>query len=103
MIAAIENVTSMKFKKKLVIAGDMLELGESSIKEHKKIIDLLKEEELEAFLVGKIFNTINQDIFKTFLNVDELKLFLSEKTFDNTLILIKGSRGIKLENALDSL
>jgi UDP-N-acetylmuramoyl-tripeptide--D-alanyl-D-alanine ligase len=91
-------------REKIVILGDMLELGEYSEAEHLKIIGLLKEYRLKnAFLVGEAFSRIKDKEYKYFLNVDELIDFIESHRPENKLILLKGSRGTRLEKVLPML
>lgn len=89
----------------VLILGDMFELGDSSEEEHRKIIELLKLIGFkEVFLVGEDFYKIqNKSSFKTFEKTEDLKNYLFENKLINKNILIKGSRGMKLENLLDIL
>lgn len=102
MKAAIENFYEMKGSNKILILGDMLELGEHSNEEHKKIITLLQEKGFEnSMLIGKEFSrTGNKNTYK---NTEEVMKKLSQYPIANSLILIKGSRGIKLETLLNVL
>lgn len=103
MDAALKNLNRTKANNKFAVLGDMLELGNESEQEHKAIIDLLATLNINAILVGKEFSKINQSKFKTFATAEEAKTFLKNEKISNTLILIKGSRGIKLENVLESI
>jgi len=102
MKAAIENFASLNVENKCLILGDMLELGEDSVNEHKEIINLLQTKNLnDYYLVGPIFKGIS--IENSFSNSDEAKDYLQTIHLANKLILIKGSRGIKLEKIVDLL
>jgi len=99
MKAAIENFANYPAQKKLLLLGDMFELGEYSAEEHKKIIDLLKEKKLDdVILVGEEFFKIEESEFKKFKTTDECKQFLEQHRVRETAVLIKGSRGMKMEN-----
>lgn len=104
MVVAIENIGKLKAEQKVLILGDMFELGEDSDAEHKSII-----EKAESFgfskniFVGKEFFK-NQNSQGTFLqNTEELKVYLQHNPIQNALILLKGSRGMKLEQVIDYL
>jgi UDP-N-acetylmuramoyl-tripeptide--D-alanyl-D-alanine ligase len=102
MRAAIENFAQLQLQNKYLVLGDMLELGEESLIEHQAIIDLLHEKKLtNYFLVGPIFNSITSH--QSFNNSSEARLFLKSLDLKDKTILIKGSRGIKLETILESL
>lgn len=103
MHAAILNFADMHVPSKLVVLGDMLELGEQAAMEHQKIIDLLVEKELkEVFLVGEYFCQTHHP-FASYTNIAELITALTDKKIENRYILIKGSRGIGLEKLIDHL
>jgi UDP-N-acetylmuramoyl-tripeptide--D-alanyl-D-alanine ligase len=102
MKAAIENFAAMDVPNKLLILGDMLELGEESAREHQFIIDLLKEKNIEGYiLIGPLFSALSPD--RTFASSQEAARYLAEHPVEEKTILIKGSRGIKLETVLDCL
>ncbi|MDR3653877.1 MAG: UDP-N-acetylmuramoyl-tripeptide--D-alanyl-D-alanine ligase [Paludibacter sp.] len=103
MSAAIINFSHIRASKKTLILGDMLELGEQSNAEHQNIINLIKQYRFDnVFLVGKDFgNTRNS--YLCFKDVDELNDYLQKKLLKDHYILIKGSRGVKLEKVLASL
>jgi UDP-N-acetylmuramoyl-tripeptide--D-alanyl-D-alanine ligase len=105
MNAAIENFAQMDQPQKLVILGDMLELGEESEKEHKQIIELLKQKNiLKAILVGPHFIKAANSPYTTLFNTSEEALnYLKQFPVSNTTILVKGSRGIKLEKLVEAL
>ena len=102
--AAIMNFSTMHAENKLVVLGDMLELGTRSADEHQHIINLLKEKGFSSvFLVGEIFKNTDNHAFRVFSDVNELSALLSENCPVNHTILIKGSRGIKLEEIVSLL
>ncbi len=103
MKVAIENFAKMEGENKLLIIGDMFELGEYAAEEHKKIVDLINEKKLSnVFLIGQEFSKTNSG-FKTFLNTQECLVNLKSEPQKNKLILIKGSRGMKLEILKEAL
>ncbi len=104
MTAALENFAEMPSENKIVICGDMLELGNFTEKEHSEIIDVLTNCNFQSvFLVGEFFSSINNENYKSYKNVNELSDFLRKNPINNAIILIKGSRGIKLEGVVDVL
>lgn len=86
-----------------LILGDMLELGTYSQQEHKNILDLIKNyPSVHVFFIGPVFSEIAKaDHENTFLNVTEFCDYLSNHKISAGNILIKGSRGIRLEKVLD--
>lgn len=105
MKLAIESFALFPGDKKLAILGDMLELGEKSEDEHKKILELLKSLKLEnSFLVGPVFNKVSQKTgIKSFISLSKLTEHLKSEQLKDYTLLIKGSRGIGLENIFDFL
>jgi len=105
MKAAIENFAGMSRKNKVIILGDMLELGSDARKEHLDLLQLIQDRQLKSvFLVGDIFTEVNSnEQFKTFKNTSELIKELDKTGLLNQYILIKGSRGIRLEQVIEKL
>ena len=103
MRAAILNFAQMEVDQKTLILGDMLELGDQSVEEHQNIVNLLQQNSFKnVLLVGSDFKkTLNS--FHNFENVTQLIDYVNENPLTNNYILIKGSRGIKLEKVLDCL
>jgi UDP-N-acetylmuramoyl-tripeptide--D-alanyl-D-alanine ligase len=99
MRAAIENFYNTDTPSKMLVLGDMLELGEESITEHQSIIALLQEKELDDYLlVGPLFSSLQKE--KSFVNSKQAEAFLLAHPVKNKTILIKGSRGIALEEVV---
>ncbi|MBR4129368.1 MAG: UDP-N-acetylmuramoyl-tripeptide--D-alanyl-D-alanine ligase [Bacteroidaceae bacterium] len=97
MSAALTNFSFFEDEHKMVILGDMRELGEESLQEHKKIVDKLAEMDLERiWLVGEEFGKVAKEGMHVFKNVDEVKAALKEEPVSNCTILIKGSNSTKL-------
>ena len=99
MNVALESFSLLKNEPKVVILGDMLELGDKSEEEHMKILNILQSKLPEkVFLVGPVFKKVSEKSgFKAFDNVDRLIDFLKSEALKGKTILIKGSRGIRLE------
>lgn len=103
-LLAIDNFNNLQVENKLVILGDMLELGESAKKEHQSIIDVLKNYDLDVFLVGPLYSSCSiSDTMHAFVNTSECKIFITDHPIEDKTILIKGSRGLKLESLVDVL
>lgn len=104
MKAAIDNFATLKDKNKVLILGDMFELGEYSHEEHAAVVEQIKEHQFEeVFLIGKDFDSIQQNAFKTFYKTDEFTAYLKSHRLKNKTILIKGSRGMALEKVVNYL
>ena len=104
MQAALSNFSQVKADHKMVILGDMLELGNESPAEHHAIIDLVQESAFEkAVFVGPEFKKAAGQRFICFAHSDEAYQWLLEQKPEGYTILVKGSRGIKMEKVLDAL
>ncbi|MCL2301903.1 MAG: UDP-N-acetylmuramoyl-tripeptide--D-alanyl-D-alanine ligase [Lentimicrobiaceae bacterium] len=98
MKAALDNFFQIEAPHKLAILGDMLELGEDSLSEHQAIIDFCESKNIDAIFIGSIFYTLKNERFKFFMNVEDCNNYLKNNKMKDKLILLKGSRGIHLEN-----
>lgn len=87
-------------KSKTVIIGEMLELGEYARAEHERVYLLAKKLFKNVYTVGKNYSNISGNPKHWFAKADDLKNHLKEKPIKNQLILLKGSRGVKLEELL---
>ncbi len=105
MQMALESFSRINAEKKLCILGDMLELGDKSEEEHKKIHKVLTDNNLlNVYLTGPVFSKVSAGFrFKTFRDVNRLREFLKSKPVKGYHILIKGSRGMALEQIYDLL
>jgi UDP-N-acetylmuramoyl-tripeptide--D-alanyl-D-alanine ligase len=97
--AALENFATLKAPKKGVILGDMLELGIHAQEEHQRITDFLATMELDLVLLsGPNYSGCKlPNHFQCFENSTVLADRLKEECLSGYLLLIKGSRGMKLE------
>ena len=101
MKVALENFAAIHAETKVVILGDMFELGTESLQEHQAIVDLAISLNFETtFFVGENFNQIKTDAhqFKTY---ELLEDYIKKNPLENQSILIKGSRGMRLERVLE--
>lgn len=105
MIVALENFLQLDKKNKLIIIGDMYELGKESLKEHHAIISYLKNKNIQTYFIGKDFhsNSIDNPYFTFYASFDEFSHHLKTLKLENQSILIKGSRGMALERTLEFL
>ncbi len=105
MKASINSFISTFPSSRILILGDMLELGEKSTEEHSSIIEIISKYDFdEVFLVGPVFKSVaKKDSWKAFLDYTELIGFLKHHSFNEGAVLIKGSRGIQLEKVLEYL
>lgn len=87
----------------LFILGDMLELGEYSKLEHQNIVNMLAEQKQQhVMLVGNCFKQTNPP-YPVFDTVEQLRDFVLSKPIEGYTILLKGSRGVRLEKIIDLL
>ena len=103
---AIKNFHRKFINDKILIIGDMLELGVYSKSAHKQIVDLILDLSFDNVMtVGENFFDINNtpNSFKKYLSTDELIKFISSKGVKEKNILIKGSRSLRLEKILKVL
>ncbi|MCF6241710.1 MAG: UDP-N-acetylmuramoyl-tripeptide--D-alanyl-D-alanine ligase, partial [Bacteroidales bacterium] len=106
MKLAIENFQTIVADNKLLLLGDLLELGKTSKKEHLKIIQLVEKLNFsKAFFIGNEFHRFALDKypFRFFKTVDDLNQYLEKENIKEHYVLLKASRGIKLEKAIPYL
>jgi len=101
MKVAIENIAKMDGDNKVLLLGGMMEMGSESLKEHQALIDLIKKYHWkDVVLVGGDFNKI-ENPFTNLSNSVEAGKWLKEQHYNNTTILVKGSRSMKMEMVLE--
>ena len=106
VIVALENFLQLQDENKVVILGDMYELGKDSLTEHKFIVDFLAENaNFDCHFVGSDFfaNRFQKENLFFYETFQEFSDQLSLLNFENNTILIKGSRGMSLERTLNYL
>ena len=104
MAVAIANFVQLDNPKKVMILGDMFELGNESVQEHKIIVDSVSNQrESACYLIGKAFyeNRISKENIWFFETFDAFAEYLKTIDFNESIILIKGSRGMALERSLE--
>ena len=101
MYAMLNSFSKIQSKNKICILGDMAELGEYSKKEHLKIINLLVNLKINCLFVGNEFSKINK--ISSFIDVENLINYLKKHQINDSTILVKGSRSIKLEKVIKVL
>lgn len=106
MSVALENFFQLENDNKIAILGDMFELGDESILEHKSIVELVtNNNSVTTYFIGKDFyaNKIENKNCSFFISYEDFSKFFKENKINHTLILIKGSRGMALERTLQLL
>ena len=104
--AALNNLLKMEGKRKIVILGDMFELGEISESEHRQIGKFTKSADFdEVYFCGRNMAVAAKENQKAvhFKMTKDLDNFLKNHNFKDSLILIKGSRGMQLESIIDTI
>ncbi|MBN2637818.1 MAG: UDP-N-acetylmuramoyl-tripeptide--D-alanyl-D-alanine ligase [Bacteroidales bacterium] len=99
MSLAVEDFSKNNRPNKVIILGDMFEMGDQAKIEHQKIVDLISSKKFkQVILIGKEFSrckvSASDNCFST---TEEAAYYLSCHPIKNANILIKGSRGMKLE------
>lgn len=105
MALALSSFSEINTDHKVVILGDMLELGDKSDDEHLKVLNLVRTyNPEEVFLVGPVFQKVSAGSeYKSFADSDKLVEYLRDVPLTGRTILIKGSRGIRLEKIYELL
>ena len=100
MKLAVENFAKLNKANKVVCLGGMRELGADTLMEHQMLIDQLKQTNWEnVLLVGSEFKPCNHN-YHYFDTVIEAKAWLHTQQLKGYTLLIKGSRGIQMEQLI---
>jgi UDP-N-acetylmuramoyl-tripeptide--D-alanyl-D-alanine ligase len=103
MALSVSNFAQMAGARKVVILGDMLELGQESEAEHRALGEQLDQQHFtEVFLCGKEMRyaaEVNPD-FRYFAEKSALEQWLTDHPIRDSHVLIKGSRGVGLETVV---
>ncbi len=102
MTAALNNIAVLSAGKKTAILGDMFELGPESPAQHQLIVNQAQESGLDQLIfIGKYFHAFKEGVNAMFFETPvEAAEYLQQNPIQNHLVLLKGSRGMKLENLL---
>lgn len=99
-----------KYKRKVLIAGDMFELGRSAKTLHESLsAEIIKSKITDLFTIGKMMKFMSAKAAKKIKNTKHFQTrnslinFLGNENFSNSVILVKGSRGMKMEDFLQTL
>ena len=103
MRAALDNFRLMEVAPKMVVLGDMKELGEASLSEHQSIVDFLQTCAFDCvWLVGPEFAATRHP-YRSFGSVEEVKAEIASHKPAGFYILIKGSNSMKMNQLPDLL
>ena len=105
MAAALANISALEATNKVAIIGDMFELGEEAEEQHQKIATIAENAELNTVIfIGKYFYALKDSysgfFFQTPKDAEE---WLENNPIKDSLVLLKGSRGMALEQLLPML
>jgi len=106
VMAALENLSEAKADKKIAILGDMMELGKDSVREHAALGDWAKNNPQIKFIVaGKEMKAFHAKYPSSvyFEYKENLHEYVAQLNPEGELILLKGSRAMKLETLLSYL
>lgn len=105
MNAALDNFMSTSFEGKMLILGDMLELGDASLSEHVEVLEKAQICASEIIVVGNEFSNAARGGLNVqcFPDVEALKAYIVANPIKNRTILIKGSHGMHLERLTEVL
>lgn len=106
MQAAIENLLAMPGSRKVLILGDMFELGDESEREHRLLASTIKQHGFsEVYLCGTLMAVAADELPHAhyFSNKDDLIRALKSAEINDAVILVKASRGIGLEEVVEHI
>ena len=109
MEVALDNIATMEAEHKVLILGDMLELGEWSAEAHINILRKADGVAERIVLVGKEFAAAHKASeglvaeYELYPTTAEALEAIDNEPISDSLVLLKGSRGIKLETLISKL
>ena len=104
LLSALNEFSNSGDQRKIAFIGDMLELGETSESEHKKIVDYVNlHDGFDAYFIGKEFKKVRDNDQFYFDDVEECIAQLNLDQIHEASIFLKGSRGISLEKLVEYL
>lgn len=105
MAAALANISSLEAINKVAIIGDMFELGDEAEEQHQKIAAIAENAHLNTvILIGKYFYALKDNYSGNFFNTPkEAEEWIKDNPIKDSLVLLKGSRGMALEQLLPIL
>lgn len=109
MLASLDNFDATDFANKVLMLGDMLELGQESSEEHRAALRMAMEVAPLIFVVGEEFSRASRTLHadprqvKAFPDIDALKTYIQENPLKESTILVKGSNGIHMQKIVDIL
>jgi UDP-N-acetylmuramoyl-tripeptide--D-alanyl-D-alanine ligase len=101
MKVAIDNFAQLKIENKIICLGGMKELGEATKQEHEDLLAYLQQFNWKQVLLVGIEFKNHSHPYLYFDDVKDAKKWLSSQHFINHTFLIKGSRGIQMEQLIE--
>ncbi|WP_077309764.1 UDP-N-acetylmuramoyl-tripeptide--D-alanyl-D-alanine ligase [Terribacillus halophilus] len=109
MKAAIQTVQELPFETKILVLGDIYEIGAESKRYHREIADVITAKSAYVFTIGEDAEEISAAITDQSIQSAHFsdKASLAEALLpllqEDTIVLLKASRGMKLESILDTI
>lgn len=103
MRASLESLAQMPGQSKVAVLGDMLELGEDTNAEHQAIIHLAdKLGFVDVLFIGPHFCVAGEgQSGRYFPDIQAARAYFQTQNYNQSVILLKGSRGMAVEKILD--
>lgn len=103
MMVALDNLQAVNAEDKVIILGDMFELGEDSPLEHRLILKkALETAACRRIFVGEEFYRLKDESAEFYRTTSDAFLGLQKTPPNDSTILLKGSRGMKLEDLISN-
>ena len=108
MAAALDNFASVQADCRIAMLGDMLELGEDSVAEHVAVVRKALECGLQKICLvggefGKALQEVSAENIEHFMTSDDLSVWLEKSGIEGAVVLVKGSRGTRMEKIVCKL
>ncbi|MGB9682641.1 MAG: UDP-N-acetylmuramoyl-tripeptide--D-alanyl-D-alanine ligase [bacterium] len=106
MKRAIETVESLPYKRRLYIIGDMLELGSETESSHRELGKILKNVQGDIVLIGNFIKIVSEELKEKavyFTSIDKSLDYIKKIISNYDVILVKASRGMKLERIVKEI
>jgi len=104
MAAALDNMAVIAAEQKVIVLGDMFEMGDESFLEHEKVIEKALAIGVERLIfVGKAFYEQRNDQAEFYETTEAAKVALLANPIAGSTVLLKGSRGMAFENLIGVL
>ncbi|MCU7491845.1 MAG: UDP-N-acetylmuramoyl-tripeptide--D-alanyl-D-alanine ligase [Bacteroidota bacterium] len=104
MKSAFEFINGFEDRKKVVVLGDMFELGSGALQAHKDLAKAVRKNKInEVYTIGEFMMSLSAElkngkiVKEHFKDRSSLGKFLENNDFGKAVILVKGSRGMKME------